>query len=199
MKFAGALCLLAALGAGRVQAAAPLFKWVAASEYYLIMPSAQDLAVSGEGAAIVRPWGLGMRAVGGQPFSKTGAVQLQSVKVDKPGISKSTFYLLDLLLGMEYISPRVEGKPLRFSAAGYADFGLSDNTLYLAPVLSVGLLYPANPLASTPNGFTFDLFYRLTDIDLDNVGNGRAGTLKPALGFKLGYIFEGFWTPKEKT
>ena len=26
-----------------------------------------------------------------------------------------------------------------------------------------------------------------------------AGTLKPALGFKIGYIFEGFWTTKEKS
>lgn len=37
-----------------------------------------------------------------------------------------------------------------------------------------------------------------TDIDLDSVGGGRSGTLKPALGFKVGYIFEGFWAVKEK-
>jgi len=30
------------------------------------------------------------------------------------------------------------------------------------------------------------------------VGGGRSGTLKPALGFKVGYIFEGFWKVKEK-
>lgn len=48
--------------------------------------------------------------------------------------------------------------------------------------------------SSTPIGLTFDIYYRLTDIDLDNVGNGKAGTLKPAHGFKVGYIFEGFWT-----
>lgn len=27
---------------------------------------------------------------------------------------------------------------------------------------------------------------------------GKSGTLKPALGFKVGYIFEGFWTTKEE-
>ncbi|OQA07486.1 MAG: hypothetical protein BWY65_01861 [Firmicutes bacterium ADurb.Bin373] len=36
-------------------------------------------------------------------------------------------------------------------------------------------------------------------LDLDTVGGGKAGTLKPALGFKIGYIFEGFWTVKEKS
>lgn len=33
---------------------------------------------------------------------------------------------------------------------------------------------------------------------LSNAGGGKASTLKPALGFKIGYIFEGFWTTREK-
>ena len=102
------------------------------------------------------------------------------------------------MLGMEYIAPKVQGKPLRFTASAVADLGLSDTTFYAAPVISAGLLYTTEEYSDTPTGLTFDIYYRLTDIDLDNVGGG-AGTLKPALGFKVGYIFEGFWTTKEKT
>lgn len=120
------------------------------------------------------------------------------MKVDNPHTGKDTFYLFDLLLGMEYMAPKVQGKPLRFTAQAFADLGLSDTTLYAAPVISAGLLYTTDETSDTPTGLTFDVFYRLTDIDLDNVGGGKAGTLKPALGFKVGYIFEGFWTTKEK-
>lgn len=176
----------------------PVWKWVAANEYYFILPAAQDLHVSGGGTESVKPWGFGFRAVGNETFSKTGGLQLQSIKVDNPSTGKNTFYLLDLLLGMEYMAPKVQGKPLRITAAVFADLGLSDTTLYAAPVVSAGLLYTTNEAADTPTGLTFDVFYRLTDIDLDNVGNSKAGTLKPALGFKVGYVFEGFWTTKAK-
>lgn len=189
-----ALFLCAALAAGQAAAAEqPLFKWVAANECYLLLSAAQNLRISGAGTASVKPWGIGFRAVGSQAFARTGGLQLQSVKVDKPGTGKDTFYLLDLLLGMQYLSPKTPGRPLRFSAAGYADLGLSDTTFYAAPVLSAGLLYTTSDTADTPTGLTFDIYYRLTDIELDNAGNNRAGTLKPALGFKVGYIFEGFW------
>lgn len=171
----------------------PVYKWVSANEYYMIMPTAQTFEVSGGGSDRVKPWGFGFRAVGQDTFSRTGGLQFQSVKVDKP-TGKDSFYLLDLLLGMEYMTPKVQGKPLRYTAQVFADLGLSDTTLYAAPMISAGLLYTTNELADTPTGLTFDVFYRLTD--LDNVGGG---TLKPALGFKIGYIFEGFWTTKEKS
>ena len=199
MKLAAlTLFALAALGAGRAQAAAPAWRWASASEFYFLAPTAQTLRVEGAGSATVHPWGLGLRGVGSEAFSKTGALQLQSVKVDKPATGKNTFYLLELLLGMQYISPKTPGRPLRFTAAGYADLGLADTTFYAAPVLTAGLLYTTSAEAETPNGVTFDLYYRLTDIDVANVGGSRAGTLKPALGFKLGYIFEGFWTTAAK-
>lgn len=177
----------------------PIWKWVSANEYYMIMPTGQSLDISGGGNETVNPWGFGFRAVGHETISKTGGLQFQSIKVDNPNTGKDTFYLFDLLLGMEYMTPKVQGKPLRFTAQAYADLGLSDTTLYAAPIISAGFLYTTNELADTPTGLTFDIFYRLTDLDLDNVGGGRAGTLKPALGFKVGYIFEGFWTIKEKS
>jgi len=177
----------------------PVYKWVSANEYYMIMPVGQDLHISGGGTESIKPWGFGFRAVGNDTFSKTGGLQFQSIKVDSPGTGKDTFYLLELLLGMEYMTPKVQGKSLRYTASALADLGLSDTTLYAAPVISAGLLYTTNEFADTPTGLTFDVFYRLTDIDLDNVGNGKAGTLKPAFGFKIGYIFEGFWTTKEKS
>lgn len=175
----------------------PVWKWVSANECYFILPAAQDLRVSGDGIESVKPWGFGFRAVGNETFSKTGGLQFQSVKVDNPHTGKDTFYLFDLLLGMEYMAPKVQGKPLRFTAQAFADLGLSDTTLYAAPVISAGLLYTTDEYAETPKGLTFDVYYRLTDIDLDNIGGGKSGTLKPALGFKLGYIFEGFWTTKD--
>ncbi|MDD5208931.1 MAG: hypothetical protein PHV36_06070 [Elusimicrobiales bacterium] len=177
----------------------PVYKWMAANEYYMIMPTAQTLNISGGGSESVKPWGFGFRAVGHETISKTGGLQFQSIKVDNPHTGKDTFYLFDLLLGMEYMTPKVQGKPLRFTAQAYADLGLSDTTLYAAPIISAGMLYTTNEFADTPTGFTFDIFYRLIDLDLDNVGGGKAGTLKPALGFKIGYIFEGFWTTKEKS
>ena len=176
----------------------PVYQWVSANEYYMIMPTAQSLDISGGGSESVKPWGFGFRAVGNETISKTGGLQLQSVKVDNPHTGKDTFYLFDLLLGLEYMTPKVQGKPLRFTAQAYADLGLSDTTLYAAPMISAGLLYTTKEFTDTPTGLTFDIFYRLIDLDLDNVGGGKAGTLKPALGFKIGYIFEGFWTVKEK-
>ena len=177
----------------------PVYKWVSANEYYMIMPAGQSLDIAGGGSESVKPWGFGFRAVGHETISKTGGLQFQSIKVDNPHTGKDTFYLFDLLLGMEYMTPKVQGKPLRFTAQAYADLGLSDTTLYAAPMISAGMLYTTNEFADTPTGFTFDIFYRLIDLDLDNVGGGKAGTLKPALGFKIGYIFEGFWTTKEKS
>ncbi len=192
-----ALVLLAAPCAS-VQAAAPVWRWVAANEFYFIAPTPQRLHLDGAGTVDISPWGLGFRGVGNQTFSKTGAVQLQSFRVDNPATGRNTCYLLELLLGMQYLSPQTPGRQLRFSAAGYADLGLADTTFYAAPVITAGLLYTSDAQADMPNGLTFDLYYRLTDVSLDNVGNNRAGTLRPALGFKIGYIFEGFWTIKDK-
>lgn len=200
-KLSLAVVLLLASGLAPVRGAEnkPVWKWVSANEYYFILPAAQDLHLSDSGETeSVKPWGFGFRAVGNEPFSKTGGLQLQSIKVESATTGRSSFYLLDLLLGMEYIAPKVQGKPLRFTASAFADLGLADTTLYAAPVVSAGLLYTTDETADTPTGLTFDVFYRMTDIDLDNVGNGKAGTLKPSLGFKVGYIFEGFWTTKEK-
>ena len=176
----------------------PVWKWVSANEYYFILPAAQDLQIAGGGTESVQPWGFGFRAVGHETFSKTGGLQFQNIKIDSPHTGKNSFYLFDLLLGMVYMTPKVQGKPLRFTAQAFADLGLSDAALYAAPMISAGLLYTTNEFADTPTGFTFDISYRLIDLDLDNVGGGKAGTLKPALGFKVGYIFEGFWTTKEK-
>ena len=203
MKSKSALAIILLLSGSAVTRAAepkPVYKWVAANEYYMIMPTAQTLNISGGGSESVKPWGFGFRAVGNnETISKTGGLQFQSIKVDNPHTGKDTFYLFDLLLGMEYMTPKVQGKPLRFTAQAYADLGLSDTTLYAAPMISAGLLYTTEEFADTPTGFTFDIFYRLTNLDLDNVGGGKAGTLKPGLGFKIGYIFEGFWTVKEKS
>ena len=190
--------LTAGLTQARAAEAKPVYQWVSANEYYFILPTSQELSLSGGGDTLsVKPWGFGFRAVGHETFSKTGGLQFQSVKVDSARTGRNTFYLWDLMVGMTYIAPKVQGKPLRFTASAIADLGMSDTTFYAAPVISAGLLYATEEYSATPKGFTFDIYYRLSDIDLDDVGGG-AGTLKPALGFKVGYIFEGFWTTKEK-
>ena len=190
--------LSAGLSQARAAEAKPVYQWVSANEYYFILPTGQDLYLPRNGDTLsVKPWGFGFRAVGHETFAKTGGLQFQSIKVDNPSTGRNTFYLWELLAGMEYIAPKVQGKPLRFKASAVADLGLSDTTFFVAPILSAGLLYATEEYSATPTGFTFDIYYRLSDIDLDEVGGG-AGTLKPALGFKVGYIFEGFWTTKEK-
>lgn len=197
MCYIVALMILLLAGQAGLSAAdsKPVYKWVSANEYYFLLPAAgQTFDFSGGGSDSVKPWGFGFRAVGQDTFSKTGGLQFQSVKVNNPRTGKDTFYLFDLLLGMEYMAPKVQGKPVRFTAQAFADLGLSDTTLYAAPMISAGLLYTTDEFADTPTGLTFDVFYRFTD--LDNVGGG---TLKPALGFKIGYIFEGFWTTKDKS
>jgi len=190
--------LSAGLSKARAAEAKPVYKWVSANEYYFILPTGQDLYLPRNGDTLsVNPWGFGFRAVGHETFAKTGGLQFQSIKVDNPSTGRNTFYLWELLAGMEYIAPKVQGKPLRFKVSAVADLGLSDTTFFVAPIISAGLLYATEEYSATPTGFTFDIYYRLSDIDLDEVGGG-AGTLKPALGFKVGYIFEGFWTTKEK-
>lgn len=199
-KLALSFLLLLSAGVASSQAAVakPVYKWVSANEYYFILPVAQDLHLSGSGDTIsVKPWGFGFRAVGHEKFSKTGGLQFQSITVDTPSTGRNTFYLWDLMLGMEYMAPKTYGKPLRFTASAFADVGMSDTTFYMAPVISAGLLYATEENTDTPTGLTFDIYYRLTDIDLNNVGSG-AGILRPALGFKVGFIFEGFWMTKEK-
>lgn len=113
---------LLAAGAAPVAAAEskPVYQWVSANEYYFILPVAQDLHLTGNGnAESVKPWSFGFRAVGHETFSKTGGLQVQSIKVDNPSTGKDTFYLWELLAGMQYTSPKVQGKPLRFTEVDY--------------------------------------------------------------------------------
>lgn len=67
----------------------PIYKWMAANDYYMILPTAQTLNISGGGSEIVKPWGFGFRAVGNnETISKTGGLQIQSIKVDNPHTGK---------------------------------------------------------------------------------------------------------------
>jgi len=195
--------LLAAALAGSALAAEskPVYKWVSANEFYFNLPVPQDMYLPGnKDTAQVNPWGLGFRAVGnGERFSRTGGLQIQKVNVSNRSLPETnSFYIFDMLLGLEYMTPKVENKQLRFTAAALGDFGLAGTDLFMAPVISAGFLYTTEEHADTPTGLTFNLFYRLTEIDISDVGGGKSGRLQPGLGFKIGYIFEGFWTTKEK-
>ena len=192
--------LAAGLSPARAAESKPVYKWVSANEFYFILPGPQDLYLPGnKDTTVVHPWGLGFRAVGnGERFSKTGGLQIQQVKASNRSLpDTNSFYIFDFLAGLEYMTPKVENKPLRFTASVFGDFGLSNN-FFMAPIISAGLLYTTEETAATPTGLTFNIFYRPTEIDLDDVGGGKSGRLHPALGFKVGYVFEGFWTTKEK-
>ena len=196
------LFILLAVGLTQAWAAVskPVYKWVSATEYYFILPMPQEMYFPGnKDTAVVHPWGLGVRAVGnGERFSTAGGLQLQQVKVSNRSLpGANSFYIFEFLAGVEYMTPKVEKKPLRFTASVLGDFGLSNN-FFMAPVISAGLLYTTEEAAGTPTGLTFNVFYRPTEIDLDDVGGGKSGRLQPAFGFKVGYIFKGFWTTKEK-
>lgn len=200
------ILLLTLLAAGlanfaRAATSQPVYKWISANEFYFILPVPQDLYLSGnKDTTIVHPWGLGFRAVGnGERFSKTGGLQIQQVKVSNRSLpDTNSFYIFDFLAGLEYMTPKVENKPFRFTASALGDFGLAGIDLFMAPVISAGFVYMTEEHADTPTGLTFNLFYRLTEIDSSDVGGGKSGRLQPGLGFKIGYIFEGFWTTKEK-
>ncbi len=58
----------------------PVWKWVSANEYYMILPAAQTLDISGGASESVRSWFFGFRAVGHETFSRTGGLQFQDVK-----------------------------------------------------------------------------------------------------------------------
>jgi hypothetical protein len=196
------LALLAAWlpSSSRAATSQPVYKWISANECYFILPVPQDIYFPGnKETSQVHPWGLGFRAVGnGERFSKTGGLQIQNVRVSNRSLPEtSSFYIFDLLLGLEYMTPKVENKPFRFTASALGDFGLAGIDLFMAPVISAGFLYTMED-SDTPTGLTFSLFYRPTEIDISDVGGGKSGRLQPGLGFKIGYIFEGFWTTKEK-
>ena len=94
------------------------------------------------------------------------------------------------------MSPKVVNKPLRFTASMLGDIGFSVNDFFIAPMVSAGWFYQTDNESTAPSGMNLTFFYRFMEINLGDVGGGKNGKLRPALGFKIGYIFKGFLTPK---
>ena len=187
-------------GSVRAAESKPEFQWIPNNELYFILPLPQNLYLPGNGeTAQVHPWGLGLMSLGnGEKFSKTGGLQIQRVSVSGSGQSDS-FYVFDFLAGLGYMSPKVKDKPLRFTASMLGDIGFSVNDFFMAPAVSAGLFYQTDNDSTAPSGINFTFFYRLMEINLSDVGGGKNGKLRPALGFKIGYIFKGFLTPTDKS
>ena len=198
MRLSFAALLL--FSAAPVRAAAPAYQWFPSNEFYFSVPFAQEIHYpSSSKTSHADAWALGFRAVGnGAGVGKTGGLQIQHLTVNNgaTGVNGS-FYLLEMLAGAEYISPKVENKPLRFTAGLLANAGLADTTLFVAPMLTAGLLYQT-AFTQVPNGFSLAFYYRFTDISLNDAACA-SGTLRPALGFRLGYTFRGFWTRQQKS
>lgn len=180
--------------------AVPAYQWFPSNEFYISAPFSQAIHYpSNSKTSHADAWALGFRAVGnGSGVGKTGGLQIQKLTVNNggPGVNGS-FYLLELLAGAEYISPKVEDQPLRFTAGLLANAGLADTTLFVAPMLTASLLYQT-AATQVPTGFSLAFYYRFTDISLNDAA-GHPGTLRPSLGFRLGYTFKGFWTHPQKS
>jgi hypothetical protein len=74
-----------------------------------------------------------------------------------------------------------------------AGFGLAGgDDFYAAPTLTAGVMRRTDDAYFTPSGLHLALFCRLTEIHVGNAG-GTVGKLRPAVGFRLGYAFPGFW------
>ena len=194
------LTLLFLLSSVSAHAALPAYQWFPSNEFYFSAPFSQTIHYpSSNKTSHADAWALGFRAVGnGSGVGKTGGLQIQRLTVNNSAAGvNGSFYLLEMLAGAEYISPKVENKPFRFTAGLLANAGLADTTLFVAPMLTAGLLYQT-AFTQVPSGFSLSFYYRFTDIALNDAG-GAPGTLRPALGFRLGYTFRGFWTHPQKS
>ena len=178
-------------------AAMPGFTWLPANELYFTAPLKQTIIYSQDGITpYAGTWGFGYRVLGdGQGITKTAAAQIQRVTASNNFGVAGTFTLLDFLAGAEYIFPPKNKSPLRFTASALADLGFGGDTLFMAPMLTAGALYRLNPAATGPDGLSFTVYYRFTDITLDKA-LGQSVTLRAALGFRIGYVFPSFWSPK---
>lgn len=198
MRLSLAVFLL--LAAAPARAAAPAYQWFPSNEFYFSAPLTQDIHYpSNNKTSHADAWALGFRAVGnGSGVGKTGGLQIQHLTVNNGGSGvNGSFYLLEMLAGAEYISPKVDNSPLRFTAGLLANAGLADTTLFVAPMLTAGLLYQT-AATQVPAGFSLAFYYRFTDIALNDAA-GQPGALRPALGLRLGYTFKGFWTRQQKS
>lgn len=185
--------VLLGLGWPALAADKPVYKWNAANDFYFVLPMPQTILLKGVSRnEVVHPVGMGVRSVGnGERFSPAGGLQFLTAKTSYD----ENIWLLDVQGGLQYISPLARG-PFRAMASALGGLGISDNTLYFAPYLDFGLLYVTDDEALTPTGFSLNFFWRPTKILLQNAGVGGDAVLRPTLGLRLGYIFEGFWTMK---
>lgn len=187
--------LLAANISGLAQAAQdePRYKYGPPFELYFILPVPQQVYFPGrKETAQVAPWGLGFGAIKTwtNVFGFAG-LQIQRFSFKDRSLPESnSFYLYEMPLGLEYMSPLIQEMPLHFTASISGDLGMTSyDDIFLAPVVSAGLFYELEPGEVGSSGVSFTFYYRFTEIDLNDLD----GRLQPGLGFKIGYAFSGSW------
>lgn len=187
--------VLLGLGAPALAADKPVYRWNAANDFYFIAPMPQTVFLKSISRnEVLHPVGLGLRSVGnGERFSPSGGVQFQTAQTSY----SQNIWLLDVQGGVQYLSPLARG-PFRAMASVLGGLGVSDNTLYFAPTLDVGVLYVTDDEALTPTGLALNFYWRPTKILLHNASVGGDAVLRPAIGLRLGYVFEGFWALRDK-
>ncbi len=178
-----------------------VYLWNYPQNFYFILPTASKLKFPSENLIkTINQWGVGFTTVGWEKMSLITGIELKGARI-KVKYDSGNFYIVNLLLGFKYIFPK-ENRKFWVTSSLVGEFGLSGSNLFAAPVFSVGLIYPqkniVEPIYSSQviNGFSFELFLRPVELEFDNACCNKKGVLKPQLGIKAGYIFEGFWSQK---
>lgn len=170
------------------------YKWVSAKDLSLILPINTKLHIkdSKENESL-NSFGLSFMGIGNETVSKTGGFRIEAFKVDNNLTGKNTFYLFEFLFGVKYLSQKSD-KSIKPVLSVLGNLGMSSSRdFFIMPELNVGFLYSKDFLAETPKGFIFEVFYKPFQTYISDAGNNKSGDLKPFVGIKLGYVFEGFW------
>jgi hypothetical protein len=191
LKISALLLLLPGLAA----AAMPGYNWVQSQELYMSLPYRQSVSYPTMGQEkYADTWGFGFRTSGdGEGLSRTAGFQVQRVTVSHgPAGVNDTATFFEVPLGAEYISTPYKKTKYRFTGSLLALLGMCRDSYYMAPMVTVGVISQKDISRRVPEGLSLSLYYRLTDIEIDNLA-GQNGMLRPAYGLRLGYVFKGFW------
>ncbi|MEF3280564.1 MAG: hypothetical protein K6357_06325 [Elusimicrobiota bacterium] len=177
------------------------YQWNYPVNTYFILPTTLRLEIASQNETKkINQWGFGFSSIGWEGFSMVTGLELKGARVELKNDS-TNFYIFDLILGVKYILPETKRR-FWITSSFAGEFGVSGSNVFITQVISAGIILPnkniIEPIYSSNviNGFSIDIFYTPFEIDFDEFIDGNKAILKPHLGIKFGYIFEGFWTQK---
>lgn len=169
------------------------YKWYDSSLFYFNVPVNERLEFSQKDKKI-HPFGAGFQII--NPYSvisKTFAFEIEYADTGKSiNIKEDNLWMLTLKYGLTYISDKKENKKFSFISSVFADLGLANEKVFFTPEFSAGFLYFTNDY--NRESFVFSLFYRPFKINTGTLSGYNDVKIKPVLGIRAGYLFEGFWS-----